>query len=140
MRVLRQVIGCAVGCLVGVVLPVAATIYDGLYRHHRREQDPAWPSNLISNMVFTALGSAIVGLIVGALGVGLLHATRRCKVGDYLAAGVGIGAASGAFFTAATQIPGDSAVGWAIFITLPALSMALGFGCYWFICVRSHAS
>lgn len=140
MKVARQFLGFAAECTAGVLLPVAATVYDGVYRHYHGSPDSSWTDRLIFNIQFTALGSALVGLVVGVLGVVLLHSIRRSRFRDYALAGVGLGAVSGALFTAVTHIPEDPAVSWVIFVTLPALSMALGFICYWFICIRSHAS
>jgi hypothetical protein len=139
MKIVRQFLGLSAACLAGVILPIAATVYDGVYRHSHGLADPSWTDRLICNIETTILGSAFVGLIVGFLGVGLLHLVRRSRFRDYALTGIGFGAVSGVLFAAGTHVPADPVESWVIFVTLPALSMTLGFICYWFICVRNHA-
>ncbi len=139
MTVLRQIFGFASACFVGVLLPVAAEVYDGVYRHSHGSPAP-WPSSLFPKVQFVALGSALVGLLVGVIGVGLLHWAHRVRLKDYVIAGLVLGAGSGASFTAISRIPTDPAVSWVVFIVLPSLSMAIGFTCYWCICIRGAAN
>jgi NhaP-type Na+/H+ or K+/H+ antiporter len=139
MQVLRQLFGFSTACFVGLMLPVAATTYDAIYRHHG-SADSSWFDKLLLNIPLIALGSACVGLPVGVLGVVLLRGMKRSRLRDYAIAGLVMGAISGAVFTAGTRIQEDPGMVWLIFTTLPALSMGLGFACYWTICVRNHAS
>src|SRR5688500_5853827 len=108
MKTLQHVLGCGVACLDAVDLHVAATFYDSSRRH----SDGARKSlgQLFFDAQFIALGSAVVGLVVGALGVALLHSLKRSALRDYSLAGLGLGATTGALFTAAMHHPGDPAI------------------------------
>jgi len=138
MKILRHVVGFLLACLIGALLPVAASVYDGLYRRSHGAHDPSWALSYYAQ--FVGLGSAFVGAVVGGIGVWLLHSLRRSKFRDYAMAGAAMGATCGAIFTAMFNIRGDPLVSWFIFITLPAASMALGFISYWFVSIKGYES
>ena len=138
MKVLRNILGFVLACVVGVLLPVAASLYDGLYRRSHGSHDPSWAVSYYAQ--FVGLGSAFVGAVGGGLGVWLLYSLHRYKFRDYAIAGATIGATCGALFTAMFNMRSDPVVSWFIFIILPAVSMALGFICYWFVSIKGHES
>ena len=162
MNIVRQIMGISLACFVGVLVPVATTVYGGVYWHYHGTPDSSWKEGLINRISSTATASAIVGLLVGSMGVWLLHLMRRKTIGDYVLTGTVLGASTGAAIVAVImtvstgmQQPGDPVVSPSILIILratlmelgsksvgmillPSVSMALGFACYWFVCVRSR--
>jgi drug/metabolite transporter (DMT)-like permease len=138
MKAFRQLLALSFACMVGVLLPIAGTVYS--HYHSSPKDSGLVEDGLLVSVQLVGFCSALVGLFVGGLGVGLLHLMRRFSFRDYALSGLGIGAAIGVLFTALTHHPGDPAISWVLFATLVALSMGLGFICYWSICVRSHAS
>jgi MFS family permease len=138
MKILRHLIGFLLACLVGVLLPIAASVYDALYPRNHGSHEPTW--TIVSNAEIVGLESASVGSVAGAVGIGLLHRLHRSKFRDYVTAGASIGAICGAFLTVMFNLTNDRSISWFMFITLVAVSMALGFICYWLVSIRGHES
>ena len=134
MKILRHLIGFLLACVVGALLPMAASVYDALYPRNHGAHEPIWA--IVKNAEIVGLESALVGSVAGAAGIGLLHCLHRSKFRDYVTAGASIGAICGAIFTVVFNITNDPSISWFMFITLLAVSMALGFTCYWLVSIR----
>ena len=152
MNIVRQIMGISLACFVGVLVPVAVTTGASVYQHYHGTPDSSWLQSLITQVKLIAILGGLVGLFVGSIGVWLLHLMRRKTLWDYVMAGAVLGASSGLSGVSAISTliigmsePGDPSVSWLSVIydlsgglVLPAASMALGFACYWFVCVRSR--
>jgi len=140
MKIARQIAGLAAACSVGIILPLLAILYDAAYRFPgslaSAWHNDNWRHAFFSSAIFIAEGSVFCGLIAGGLGIRYLRLRRYTAFKHYLLAGGIIGAACGTLFSVIFNMPGDSWIAWPIFIVIPALSTALGFTVYWFICVR----
>ena len=144
MSVLRQVIAFGVACFAGVPIPVLAIFYDSACRYHgsllEAWHDLDWRHHFIAQAIFVAEGSTAVGLFAGGFGVLVLRLRHYSRFRDYAIAGAIIGGLCGVLFETIFYHSGDPAISWAVFATLPAISMAAGFACYWLIGVRSYAA
>jgi hypothetical protein len=126
-------------CVVGLIMPVLATIYDGVYRHYHGSIDLYWKARVFEGACFVGLGSAVVGLPLGILGVLVLHRLRRSSPIDYIMVGTCIGISAGLLFCIVVNTRSDPAVSWFVFTILPGISMGFGFAAYWLVGIRRAA-